>query len=431
MLALPLALPSYVGAFALIGAFGHGGLVSELFGLDAPPDVYGFSGATAALVLLGYPYIFLPVRAALLEVDPRLEESARVLGHGPWRAFFSATFPLVRPAAIAGGLLVVLYTLSDFGAVSMFQFDTFTRVIYVQHGAFDRAGAAALALVLVAITALVLGVEVAARRRRARLASRHGPRPGGPPLIPLGRWKAPALAFCGLIATVSLVLPLAVVVGWAVRRGNICAFCTPVTELASNSLLIAAATAAAAMVLVLAVARYAVRGRGLAAVLPDRVLYAGFAIPGMVIALALVFVGTRWAPTLYQTVPFLVLACVIRFVPQAADALRPAMARVPVHAEEAARTLGATALSAFRRVTLPLVATSWFAGGVLVFLTTVKELPATLVMRPAGFDTLATELWDLTNEGFMGEAAWRALAIIALGVVPMVVLVVWTERRKR
>jgi iron(III) transport system permease protein len=158
-------------------------------------------------------------------------------------------------------------------------------------------------------------------------------------------------------------------------------------------------------------------------------LYTGFAIPGVVVALALVFMGIRWLPGLYQTVPLLVVACVLRFLPQAADTFRPALLRVPAHLEEAARTLGATSAGAFRRVVLPLTWPAWFAGGALVFLTTLKELPATLVMRPPNWDTLATELWDLTNEGYYGEAASRSLLLLLLGVLPMVIVLYRRERR--
>jgi iron(III) transport system permease protein len=151
----------------------------------------------------------------------------------------------------------------------------------------------------------------------------------------------------------------------------------------------------------------------------------------VVLALALVFLGTRLVPGLYQTLPLLVVACVIRFLPQAADTLGPALARVPHSLEEAAATLGATRRRAFGAVTLPLARSAWFTGGALVFLTTLKELPATLVMRPAGWDTLATELWDLTNEGYHGEAAWRALLILGLGVLPMLVILLVSRRESR
>ena len=430
VLALPLALPSYVGAFTLIAAFGAGGLVSDALGIDGMPDFYGFGGATAALTLLGYPYVFLPVRAAFLQSDSSLEDSARVMGCSPMKAFMRVTFPLVRPALVAGMLLIGLYALSDFGAVSMLQFDTFTRVIYTQHDAFDPPGAAALSLVLVVLTVFILVGETAARKSRASVASRKGPRPHGPPLIRLGWWKLPATLFCLLVASFALIAPVWVAVVWATEGGNTCTYCAPLSELALNTVEVATYTAIVAMLLVVPVARYATARRSVYSDIPDRALYMGFALPGVVIALALVYLGSQTAPGLYQTLPLLVVALLIRFLPQAADTLRPAMQRIPRALEEASRTLGEGPIRSFFRASAPLLWSSWLAGGVLVFLTAAKELPATLLMRPTNFDTLATELWDLTNEGFFGEAATRALVLLVIGAVPMMLLVAWTERRR-
>jgi iron(III) transport system permease protein len=429
LLALPLALPSYVGAFALVSAFGRGGLVAELIGAESMPDFYGFGGAVLALSLLGYPYVLLPLQAALRHGDGRLEESARVLGDGPWRAFMRVTLPLLVPAMSAGMLMVALYALSDFGAVSMLQYNSFTRAIYMQHDAFNRSGAALLALVLVALTIAILWLEVRLRRRGGRLVGRSAPGAVAPRPLRLGPWRWVALAFVLLVLSLALVAPVGVVVMWAIEGGNRCEFCTGLGTLTLHTFEVSLLTALVAMIAVVPVARYATRRGGLAGALPDRILYGGFAIPGVVIALALVFVGTRWLPGLYQTLPLLVLACVVRFLPQAADTLRPAMAQVPPSLEEAARTLGVGPIRAFWTITMPLVRTAWLTGGALVFLTTLKELPATLVMRPAGWDTLATELWDLTNEGYYGEAAMRALMLLALAVVPMVIILFRRQRR--
>lgn len=427
LFALPLALPSYVGAFALVSAFGTGGPLSDLFGVR--PDLYGFWGATAALTLLGFPYIFLPLHAAFTSIDPRLEEASRTLGRSQLQTFASVSLPLIRPALIGGMLMTTLYTLSDFGAVAMLQVDTFTRVIYTQHGSFDRPGAAALALVLVAVTTLLLVLEYRFRDKTRRLASRQGRTAHTAPLQPLHRWRLPATLFATLIAFVSLIAPVLVIVWWWIGQGNVCNHCTPLSTLTANTALVSTLTAITAMILVLPVARLASRARSTWGHLPDRILYAGFAIPGIVIALALVFVGTRWVPDLYQTLPLLVLACVIRFIPQVADTLRPSMEKVPPSLEEAGRTLGASGRRTFFRIALPIAWPGLIAGGALVFLTTLKELPATLVMRPTGWETLATELWGLTDEGYYGEAATRAIAIVVLGVLPMVFIVARRHRR--
>jgi iron(III) transport system permease protein len=422
LLALPLALPSYVGAFMLLSAFGPHGLLSEALGGSQVPELRGVEGAALVLTLLGFPYVLLPLQAAFRQLDPRLDEAARTLGARPLRAFLSVSLPLLVPALVAGALMVVLYVLSDFGAVSMLQVNTFTRVIYMQHDTFNRPGAAALGLILVGLTIVILWLAARFGQRSLRLSARRAHDPGASPVAPLGLWRWPAFLLVLLVVGASVGAPLAVVVGWASVAGNTCSACSPLDVLTWNTLTVSALTAALAMVVVLPVARWATRGTGRLRALPDRILYAGFAIPGVVLALALVFVGTRLLPGLYQTLPLLVVACVIRFLPQAADTLGPALSRVPPALEEAAASLGASRGRTFRAVVLPLARSAWLTGGALVFLTTLKELPATLVMRPSGWDTLATELWDLTNEGYHGEAAWRALLILALGVLPMLVI---------
>jgi iron(III) transport system permease protein len=207
---LPLVIPSYVGAFTLISAFGPRGLAQgwlEPLGVERLPSIYGFPGAFLALTLFTYPYILLSVRAALRGLDPSLEEVARSLGRTPLQVFREITLPHLRPAIVAGALLVALYTLSDFGAVSMFRFDTFTRAIYMQYTAsFDRSVAAVLALLLVALTLLILIFEHRARGKARYYRSSAGTvRPT--PLITLGKWRWPALAFCGLMTLLGLLTP--------------------------------------------------------------------------------------------------------------------------------------------------------------------------------------------------------------------------------
>ncbi len=422
LLALPLAVPSYMGAFAAIAAFGPNGLLAERFGAELP-EAYGPVGAALVLALLAYPYLFLPLRAALLGVDPKLEESARTLGLTPIQTLRRVTLPLVRPALIGGALMVALYVLSDFGAVALLQVDTFTSVIYTQHDAFDRSGAAALALVLVAVTGCVLLLEGRARRTwRGRLTATRSTAVSSDRLIRLGRWRWLATAWCSLVVLAAVGVPLMVTAVWASSSGATCTHCEPLGTLALNSVTVAGLTAVVCMVLALFVVRYATFGRHRRRDLPRRLLYSGFALPGIVVALAMVFMASSWVPVLYQTLPLLVVACTLRFLPQATDGLAPAMAQVRPSLEEASRTLGHGRLATFRRVTMPLIRRGWIAGGVLVFLTTIKELPATLVLRPTGFETLATELWDLSNEAFLGAAAERCILIVCLGVLPMLVL---------
>jgi iron(III) transport system permease protein len=420
LLALPLAIPSYMGAFALLALFGPGGILSDLLETRVG-QIDGFVGTSLALTLLAFPYVFLPVRAALLGVDPRLEESARTLGLSPAQTFRRVTLPLVTPAIVGGVLMVALYTLSDFGAVSLLQVDTFARAIYTQYDGFNRGGAASLALVLVVMTVLLIAIATVMGRAKARYTSKRvGARTSA--RAGLGRWRWAAFAWCAIVVTAALGLPVFATLYLAIDGGSACPACTPLTELGANSLLEGALTAGTTLLLVFPVVYVAVFSKRRWRALPDRIIYGGFALPGIVVALALVFLAHR-IPALYQTLPLLVLACAIRFLPQAADALRPSMSQIRPSLHEASRTLGRSAFETLRRVTLPLVRSGWLAGGALVFLTTIKELPATLLLRPTGFETLATELWDLTNEGYLAEASVRCLLIVALAVIPMAWLV--------
>ena len=214
--ALPLVIPTYVGAYALVAALAPGGLVQIWFGFR-PPSPYGFGGAFLALTLFTFPYVLITVQAALRGLDPSLEEASRSLGQGPVRTFFRVTLPQLRSAIAAGGLLVTLYVLSDFGAVSILRYSTFTRALYMQYrAAFDRAPAALLGLVLVALTVVFLVLEArAARDRGGQFRVRGAARSA--PLVRLGRWRWPAIAVCVAVVALGLAIPITVIGYWLVR----------------------------------------------------------------------------------------------------------------------------------------------------------------------------------------------------------------------
>ena len=414
LLALPLVIPSYVIALALIAAFGRGGMIARVVpGLEAPPQAFGFWGALAGLALATYPYVFLLVAGALRRSDRAVEEAARSLGRSRAQVFRLVTQPMLRPAIGGSALLVALYALSDFGVVSLMRFDALTRAIFLQYGAaFDRTPAAVLALVLVVLTTVVLITESRASRRAGARASSASARPAEP--IPLGRWKAPAVAFLGLVVGAALVLPVAVLVWWLLRAASVGDAFSNVVGPGLNSLVASLLAAGVATLAALPAAILAVRWRGRWTGLVERASYAGNALPGVVIALALVFFAARYAEPLYGTLALLVIAYVIRFLPQALTAAGEAMRRADVRLEEAARGLGRGRLRTLLSVTAPLVTPTLLAGATLVFLSTMKELPATLLLRPIGFDTLATEVWTATGVSAYSQAAAPALTLIVL-----------------
>ncbi len=426
--ALPLVFPSYVAAFTWVAFFGVGGYLDRwALALGAPwLDLSwlaeGFPGALAVLTLFSYPYIYLLLVAALRDVDPALEESARSLGCGRWRTFLRVTVPQVRPALSAGTLLVVLYTLSDFGAVSIVRYNTFTLAIYnAYRGLFDRSVAASLAIVLVLLTVGFIALEAflsrGQRPGRVRAARRSRP-------VPLGPWRAPATALLTLVVGSGLALPVAVVISWVVRA---VALGNPLGRVGGAllaSVQVSLLAAVAAVVLSLPAALWSVRQPGTLSHLVERVTHAGYALPGLVVALALVFFATRTLMPLYQTTTLLVAAYVIRFLPEALAATRSSLASLSPVFEEAARSLGRTRGQVTRQLVLPLIRPGLLAGGGLVFLTAMKELPATLILRPTGMETLATRVWSGASEAIWSLAAVPSLLLLLASAPPMYLLVI-------
>ncbi len=428
--ALPLTLPSYVGAFTLIAALGPRGLLQtwlEPLGIERLPSIYGFPGALLALTLFTYPYVLLSVRAGLRGLDPCLEEAARSMGRNRYRVFWEITLPHLRPAIYAGGLLVALYTLSDFGAVSLLRFDSFTRAIYLQYSAsFDRSVAAVLALLLVVFTLLILLIETRTRGRARYYRSSSGTM-RCPPLVKLGRWRGPVLVFCALITTVGLVLPLAVIGFWLVRGMVSGEELNLGWDILFNSVSAAGLAALAAALATMPVAVLSVRFPGRTSYWLERSTYVGYALPGIVIALALVFFGANYATFLYQTLAMLVFAYVVRFLPQTVGSTRASLLQISPRLEEAARNLGRTPGQVLISITGPLLKPGLLTGLALVFLTGMKELPATLLLGPTGFHTLATRIWAATEEAFFARAAVPALLLVLVSAVSLWIILAQEE----
>jgi len=429
LLSLPLVFPSYVGAFAFVSALGPRGMLQDLLepsGVDNLPAIYGFRGAWIVLTLFTFPYVLIPLRAAMAGIDRSTEEAARSLGVSPWMAFFRITVPQLRPAIAAGGLLVALYALSDFGAVSILRFDSLTRVIFIQYkSAFDRSEAASLALLLVAVALVVVWLEAMTRGRARYHAASVSQAPAQ---VKLGRWKGPALAFCGTIAFFSLFVPAFVLLYWLGRgidEGQSLSFAW---SAAWNSIKVAGLGALAAVAAAMPIALLSVRSPGLIGRTFEKVAYSGAGLPGISIALALVFFAANYTPIIYQTLVLLIFAYVVRFLPQALGACRTSLLQTNPKTEEAARGLGAGRLTVFSRITLPQLLPGMSAGGLLVFLTVIKELPATLLLSPIGFDTLATKIWANTNEALFAQAAVPAILLVLISAVPATIMVLREQR---
>jgi iron(III) transport system permease protein len=420
---LPLVIPSYVGAYLFVAALGPNGMLQEALGVERLPSIYGFGGAWLVLTLFTYPLVLLPLRGALRRIDPQLEDAARAMGRGPLAVFRSVVLPQLWPVLAAGGLLVALYVVSDFGAVSLLRFDSFTREIYVAYrSSFDRTAAASLGAVLVIV---MLGLFLlSSRLRSARVIHRLGPgtlRPAPP--YRLGRWRWPALLFCAAVAAIAFVLPVAVLLYWAGE--GIATGATPLSRAAAlggNSLIVSAGAAGLGALCALAIATLSVRHSGRLSALLERASHAGYALPGILVALALVFFATRLAPSLYQTTALLVFGLTIHYLPLGIGPIAAALLQVSPRVEEAARGLGRSRAEVFRTVTAPLARGGLLAGAALIFLHAMKELPATLILAPLGFETLATDIWTQTSFGFYEASAIPALLLLAVAAVPVYLL---------
>ena len=413
LLAAPLAIPSYIGAFTLYAAFGRGGEIENLLGLPVPA-MDGLVGATIVMILYSYPFVMLTTRASLLSLDASLVNAARTLGMSIGTSLWRVVLPRVVTGIAAGGLLVALYTLSDFGTPAIMRLDTFTRVIFVEYNAFGLSQAAMLSLQLLVIVGLVLFLESRVRGSRER--------PGRHLTLWPGRGQRLAIALSVVpILALAIVLPLAVFGIWVAREG------TQGFEFsyAWNSVHASFLAAIFAVILAVPVAHAAIAGR--AGRLMERMTYFGFGVPGIVMGTALVYVGLK-LPFLYQTLGLLVLAYVLRFLPLAVGSVRSTAEGLDPSLVKAARVLGASPREAFQRVTLPLTVRGMVAGAALVFLEAMRELPATLMLGPTGFETLATYLWRVYEAGYFGRAAIPGLLLVLMSALGLA-LMLSGERR--
>ena len=412
--ALPLAVPSYVMAYAWIAEF---------------PSMSGIGAAALVMVLATYPYVAIPLTAALRSIDAGHEEAAQSLGLGPLAVARRVSLPLARPAAAAGVLLAALYTLSEFGTVAIFRVDAFTRVIYTAYRAsFDRTTAAVLSLVLVCLALLLVVIEARIRGKSQRWRTGSGVSRPAPRQQLRTRNTVLGVAWLVGVAVLSLGVP-----AWSLTRLllesqrselDIGELVGAVVGSVSSSIL----GAALALLLALPIAALAARYRSRIVRSIEGAAFLGHALPGVVVGLSLVFFTLAVLPAAYQTLAVLAFAYAVLFLPKAIGSSRSAIAHVPPGLESTARSLGRGPLRAWCTVTGRLAWPGIAAGTLLVFLTAMKELPATLMLRPTGFSTLATELWSRTEIEAFGSAAPYALTMIILASVPAWLMGRWLAR---
>ncbi|HEX6249837.1 MAG TPA: iron ABC transporter permease [Gemmatimonadaceae bacterium] len=435
-LVLPLAVPAYVYGFIIIALLDYTGPVQtwlrSTFGSGLIlPDIRSYWGVVAVMSLVFYPYVYLVAKAAFAERGIAMVEAAHSLGQTSLAGFWRLAMPLARPAIAAGMTLALMETLADFGTVSVFGYDTFTTAIYrVWFGMFDRTAAGQIALTLMGFAALLLILERTSRgRRRFGIADAGRTR-----LVELRRSRAwLATAACSAVLAVAFVLPAGVLVTWSVRALAAGAVAGTYPELVGNTVSVALGaavlTVGAALLLAyrarLAPSRW-LRGLSTVALL-------GYAIPGSVVAVGVLLVLARIdrvleamagalagfgpPPLLAASVAGLLFAYLVRFIAIAYYPVQAGLARIPVALDESAQVLGAGRGAVLRQVHAPLLRGSLTTAAILVFVEVLKELPATMLIRPFGFDTLAVEVWQRTNDAMWIEAAPPSLAIVAAGAV--------------
>jgi iron(III) transport system permease protein len=402
--ALPLAVPSYLASYGWLVLI---------------PGLNGFGPSYVLLSAVTIPYVILPVAAALRGTSADGEAVARTLGLGPIAAFWSVTWPQVRPAAIAGGLLVFLYTLSDFGLVAMLRYQTLTWGVQQAYSAsFDRSQAAVLALLLVVIALIVVAAERSARGQVTSTTATY---------LPLEEVSTPlrvgALIAIATPPVLGVLFPL---IGLGLRLGQaetLREIDYPRLVAATVSTIgVSVAAAVVAVLFALPLAALAARYSTRWVQAMESLGYLSNALPGIVVGLSLVFFSLAVVPSLYQTVVILVFAYAVLFMPKALGTARSSIESVSPELVSVARTLGASPFAAWRRVTLPLALPGIGIGALLVAITTMKELPATLLLRPIGFDTLATELWSKTVASEFGAAAPYAAVLVLVAAIPAMIL---------
>ena len=439
-LMLPFAIPAYVLAFVFVGLLDFAGPVQsalrELFGPLRLPRVRSTGGVITVLVLVFYPYVYLLARSAFLAQGKGLMEAARVLGLSPWQAFWRVALPMARPAIAAGIALALMETLADFGAVAVFNFDTFTTAIYkTWYGFFSLSSAAQLASLLLLLVALLLYGE---RRARGPMHAAQE-RARGQALYRLRGFKAfMASAWCLLVFACAFVIPVLQLLAWLCTRGR-----HDLDErylgLVLHTLYLGALAAliTVSVALLLAFAKRQAPTRGIRAGVGLANL--GYALPGSVLAVAIMLAfsyldnhvmipllrawGGAAQPVLLGSLTALLLAYLIRFIAVAHAPLEGSLARIRPSLPQAARSLGVAGPRLFFKVYLPLLLPGAFSAALLVFVDVLKEMPATLLMRPFGWDTLAVRIFEMTSEGEWARASLPALTLVLVGLLPVISLI--------
>lgn len=441
-LVLPLAIPTYVVAFVALGLLSYSGPVLTawrgLFGDQAwYPDIRHPVGVVFVMSAVLYPYVYMLARGAFLQQGRTLTDAARTLGRGPWRSFIEVALPMARPAIVAGMSLALMEALADFGAVAVFNYDTFTTAIYKTWlGLFNLQAAAQLASLLLLFVAIALLVEQRARGGKRALHGEHK----NHERIVLSGWRAGlASVYCGGVFVLAFVIPILQLLVWAIEVGT-GGLTLRFFDLLQHTFFLGCMAAVAVLILALLVSfGHRFTSSSFASSWANkltRLTSLGYALPGSVLAvgvmIVLTFIDRQLLSPLFADAPTqflvgsvfaLILAYCIRYFSVGLGPVQSGLERIRPHHQEVAHTLGLGQIDVIRRVYLPLLMPGMMTALLLVLVDVMKEMPATLLLRPFGWDTLAVRVYELTSEGEWERAALPSLTLVVASIIPVVVLI--------
>ncbi len=443
-LLLPLAMPAYITAYSYTGMLDVAGPVQSLirnhlglqFGEYWFPEIRSLGGAVFVLSFVLYPYVYLMARASFMEQSQHLRDVAQLLGYSRRAAFFKITLPIARPAIIAGLSLALMETLADFGAVSYFGVSSFTTGIFrTWNGLGNVEAAAQLALILLGFVIVLLALEKSSRKRAA-----YHDKKSTKPVVPKkleGKKQLLAISLASAPLLVGFIIPNAQLIYWAVDNASQLAS-SSFWELVGNTVLLASITAIIALFLALLVAYSHRLSQSNFTLAAKNIVGLGYAVPGLVIAVGTLIplayfdnIVDAWMRANFNyssgllisgTIAALVIAYLVRFLAVALNSVESGLQSIRPNMDQAARSLGLSPSKVLRQIHLPIMRASILTGLLIVFVDVMKELPATLVLRPFNFNTLAVRAYELASDERLADAALPSLAIVLAGLVPVILL---------
>ena len=414
-MAIPMAIPPYVGALTYIILFGPMGQIRRLIGRPLF-NIYGFFGVSLVMTLFSFPYVYLIVSAAVQRLSSNYEEAGLSCGMSYKKVFYKIVLPLLKPSIVSGALLVALYIFSDFGAIAMLRYNTFASAIYYQMtGRFNMSRAAILSMVLMVIT-ISLIIILNKQKQNLNISVKSSRKPN---IIKLGKWKGPSLLFVLLVFTLSIGIPFYVLINWSIRGITSGALDERFLRFTWNSFYGAGIAAIISMLVTVPLVYLKSRYPSFITEVINKSIYSGYVLPGVITSLGLIFFFLSYLPVLYTTPIIVITAFVVRFLPQSMQAGEGVISMVPESLDEAGRSLGKSETQVMTKIILPMIMPGILSGGALVFINSLKELTTTLILRPAGFDTLAVRIWLEASEGFYEMAAPAALLIVLISIIPL------------